>query len=241
MIKITLPDGQIRSYEQPITGHEIAGQISPNLAKATVAMTVNGKLYDANEKLTEDASIVFLTSKDKLGLDIMRHTTTAQGLARAIKELFPQAKLAIGPTVDYGFYYDIELDTPLSSDDLPQIETIMQRIIAENNLITRELWPAATAREYFAERGEPYKVEIIEDAIVKGQLLPGGCLSIYSDKASKMAKISSIFAADPISPPPVLCPKHSALPILPARIGAGIATIKCSHEYMDYPFLTTKS
>ena len=147
-MKITLPDGRILSYQQPITGLELAAQISSSLAKATVAMTVNGKPCDANEKLAEDASVVFLTAKDKPGLDIMRHTTTAQGLARAIKEL-PKAKLAIGPTVDYGFYYDIELDHPLSSDDLPQIEALMHRIIAENNPITRELWPAPAAPRLF--------------------------------------------------------------------------------------------
>lgn len=181
-MKITLSDGQVRSYQQPLTGLELAAQISSSLAKSAVAMNVNGKPYDLNEQLTEDASVVFLTTKDKLGLDIMRHTTTAQGLARAIKELFPQAKLAIGPTVEYGFYYDVELDRPLSSDDLPSIEALMHRIIAENNPIMRELWPAARARDYFAERDETYKVEIIEDAIVKAQLLPGGCLSVYRQR-----------------------------------------------------------
>lgn len=181
-MKITLADGQIRSFQQPLTGLELAEQISPSLAKSTVAMNVNGKLCDANEQLTEDASVVFLTTKDKLGLDIMRHTTVAQGLARAIKELYPQAKLAIGPTIENGFYYDIELDRPLSSDDLPSIEKLMHRIIAENNPIVRELWPASKVRDYFAERGETYKLEIIDDAIVKDQLLPEGCLSVYRQK-----------------------------------------------------------
>ena len=151
-MKITLPDGQIRSYHHPITGLELAEQISSSLAKTAVAMTVNGKLCDANEQLAEDASIVFLTTKDRLGLDVMRHTTTAQGLARAIKELFPQAKLAIGPTVDNGFFYDIELDHPLSADDLPQIEVLMHRIITENNPITRELWLSSAALSYFSEK-----------------------------------------------------------------------------------------
>lgn len=178
-MKITFPDGQIRSYQQPLTGLELAAQISPGLAKTAVAMMVNGKPYDINETLSEDVSVVFLTNKDKLGLDIMRHTTTAQGLARAIKELFPQAKLAIGPTIDHGFYYDIELDQSLSSEDLPQIEAVMQRIITENNPITRELWPAGIVRDYFAQKGETYKVEIVEDAIAKGELLSAGCLSVY--------------------------------------------------------------
>ena len=179
MIKITLLDGQIRSCQQSISGLELAAQISPNLAKVAVAMTVNGKLYDANEKIAEDAAVVFLTTKDKAGLDIMRHTIAAQGLARAIKELFPQAKLAIGPIVEYGFYYDIELDSPISSNDLPKIEAIMHRIILENNPITREIWPAAVACEYFAKRGETYKVEIIEDAMSKGQLLQENYVSVY--------------------------------------------------------------
>lgn len=178
-MKVTLPDGQIRSCPESMTGLELATQISPGLAKATLAMMMNGKLCDVSEKLIEGASVVFLTIKDKLGLDTMRHTTTAQVLARAIKELYPTAKLAIGPTIDYGFYYDIELEHSLSSDDLPKIEALMHKIIAENNPITRELWQALAVREYFVKKGESYKVEIVEDAIAKGQLLEGGCLSIY--------------------------------------------------------------
>lgn len=178
-MKIVFPDGQARELEQAITGIELAAQISAGLAKATVAMMVDGQLCDANEKLVEDGSVVFLTTKDKVGLDVMRHTTTAQGLARAIKELFPTAKLAIGPTIEHGFYYDVELDCALSSDDLPRIEAVMQRIIAEDNPVTRELWPAVQVRDYFAGRGESYKVEIIDDAILKGQLLPGDTLSVY--------------------------------------------------------------
>ncbi|MBS0655269.1 MAG: threonine--tRNA ligase [Verrucomicrobia bacterium] len=178
-MKITFPDGQERAYNPGVTGLEIAAQISPSLAKAAVAMLVNGQLRDLDEKLVADSSLVFLTTKDTQGLDVMRHTTTAQGLARAVKELFPQAKLAIGPTIDHGFYYDIELDQSLSSDDLPKIEEAMRRIIAENNPVTRELWPAEAVKDYFAKRGETYKVEIVSDAIAKGQLLPGDQLSIY--------------------------------------------------------------
>ena len=117
-MKITLPDGQIRSCQESTTGLELATQISPGLAKTTVAMRVNGKLHDVSENLTEDAPVVFLTIKDKLGLDVVRHSTTAQVLAKAIKELFPQAKLAIGPTIEFGFYYDIEFENAISSDDL---------------------------------------------------------------------------------------------------------------------------
>ncbi|MEI8301558.1 MAG: threonine--tRNA ligase, partial [Chlamydiota bacterium] len=178
-MKVTLPDGQIRSCPESMTGLELATQISPGLAKATLAMMMNGKPYDVSEKLIEGAAVVFLTLKDKLGLDTMRHTITAQVLARAIKELYPKAKLAIGPTIDYGFYYDIELEESLSSDDLPKIEALMHKIIAENNPITRELWPANVVKEYFAKRGESYKVEIVQEAIAKGHLLEGGCLSVY--------------------------------------------------------------
>ncbi|MBM3191809.1 MAG: threonine--tRNA ligase [Chlamydiae bacterium] len=181
-MKITFPDGQTRVYEEPLTGLELAAQISPGLAKATVAMMVNGKLCDASEKLTEDASLVLLTSKDKLGLDVMRHTMTAQVLARAIKELYPGAKLAIGPTVDFGFYYDIEMQEPLSSEDLPKIQARMLQIIAENNPVIRELWPAEKVKQYFTGKGESYKVEIIQGAIEKGELLIGECLSIYRQK-----------------------------------------------------------
>lgn len=179
MINITLPDGQIRSFNEPLSGIELARQISPNLAKAAVAMSVNGNLCDVYETISKDSSIVFLTTKDKVGLDIMRHTTAAQGLARAIKELFPKAKLAIGPTVDFGFYYDIELDSSISINDLPKIEATIQRIIDENNPIKRELWPAQQAIDYFAKKGESYKVEIIEDAVSKNQLLQNGSISVY--------------------------------------------------------------
>lgn len=178
-MKITLPDGQIRTFEKPITGLELAASIGAGLAKAAIAMKVNDQLLDIHETIKEDAAVVFLTTKDKVGLDIMRHTTTAQTLARAIKELYPQAKLAIGPTIDSGFYYDIELDQPISSEDLPKIEAVMHRIIGENNPVVRELWPASKVLDYFAQRGETYKVEIIKDAMAKGELLPGESFSVY--------------------------------------------------------------
>ena len=178
-MKILLPDGQTKEFEGPITGTELATSISPNLAKATVAMKVDGDLCDACQQIDRDASIVLITTKDKIGLDVMRHTTTAQALARAIKELYPTAKLAIGPTIDFGFYYDIELDKSLSSEELPKIQEVMLRIIAEDNPVTRELWEAEKLKEYFAARGESYKVEIINDAIAKDLLLPGGLLSAY--------------------------------------------------------------
>ncbi len=162
-----------------MSGLEIAAQISIKLAKAALAMTVNGRLCDVNTLIDEDVKLAFLTAHDKVGLDVMRHTTAAQVLARAIKELFPQAKLAIGPTIENGFYYDIELESPLSSDDLPTIEAIMRRIIAENNPVTREVWKATSVRNYFAERGETYKVDIIDAAISKKELLQGDSLSIY--------------------------------------------------------------
>lgn len=179
MINIILPDGQVRSFKEPLSGLDLAGQISSNLAKAAIAMSVHGKLCDVYETLSEDASVIFLTTKDKAGLDVMRHTTAAQCLARAIKELFPQAKLAIGPTIEHGFYYDIELDSPLSINDLPKIEAIMHRIIEEDNPIKRELWPVAKALDYFAKKGESYKVEIIEEAAGKKELLQNSCISVY--------------------------------------------------------------
>ena len=179
MPNITLPDGSVKSFDAPVTGLELAESIGPGLAKAAMAMIVNEQEVDLSTTITTDATVTFLTAKDAAGLDVMRHTTTAQVLARAVKELYPSAKLAIGPTVEHGFYYDVEFAEPLSSDDLPKIEAKMQEIIKEGNPVTREELPAEEVKQYFADKGETYKVDIIERAIESGELLDGGKLSIF--------------------------------------------------------------
>lgn len=164
MPNITLPDGSIREFDQPVSGFDIVNTIGPGLAKAAVAMTVNDEQKDLSTTITEDASVSILTGKDEQGLDVIRHTLAAQILARAIKDLYPDAKLAIGPTIETGFYYDVEFVEPLVPDDLPKIESRMREIIKEGLPVTREMWDRTDAIAYFENKGESYKAEIIRDA-----------------------------------------------------------------------------
>lgn len=164
MPNITLPDGSIREFDQPVSGFDIVNNIGPGLAKAAVAMTVNDEQKDLSTTITEDANVSILTGKDEQGLDVIRHTLAAQILARAVKDLYPDAKLAIGPTIETGFYYDVEFVEPLVPDDLPKIEARMREIIKEGLPVTREMWDRDDAIAYFENKGESYKAEIIRDA-----------------------------------------------------------------------------
>ncbi|MGB0591504.1 MAG: threonine--tRNA ligase [Myxococcota bacterium] len=163
-MNITLPDGSIRQFDGPVTGAQVAESIGAGLLRAAVAVTVDGREQDLSVLITEDASVSILTVRDEAGLDVMRHTIAAQVLARAAREMFPGAKLAIGPTIEHGFYYDIEFTRPLSDDDLPAIETRMKEIVKEKNAIEMRLLPRADAIQLFKDRDEPYKVDIIERA-----------------------------------------------------------------------------
>ena len=161
-MQITLPDGSIRAFDGPVTGAQIAGSIGPGLLKAAVAIEVDGHEQDLSVTITTDASVKILTVRDEAGLDVMRHTLAAQVLARATRELYPGSKLAIGPTIKNGFYYDVEFDAPISAEDLPAIEERMKDIIAEKNPINLRLLSRADAIQLFTDRNEPYKVDIIE-------------------------------------------------------------------------------
>jgi threonyl-tRNA synthetase len=178
MINITLPDNSVRTYDGAITGETVANDISKSLAKEAVAVRVNGQLRDIYLPITEDSKLEILTTKNPDGLDIMRHTTTAQGLALAVKELWPQAKLAIGPTIDNGFYYDIDLDVHLTPDDLPKIEARMQEIFKRGLSVKREMWNRAEAIAMFKGRGESYKAELIEGAAAD-DTTEAGKISLY--------------------------------------------------------------
>ena len=178
LITLTLPDGTARQYPVGTTGEEVALSIGAGLAKAALAVKVDGVQRDLYLPLEQDAKFQILTSKDAEGLDIMRHTMTAQLLARAVKELYPSAKLAIGPTIEHGFYYDVELATPLTPDDLPKIEARMQEILKENKTVKREEWDRISAMNLFRSRGEPYKAEIIDTAPPAGGLKPE-MISLY--------------------------------------------------------------
>jgi threonyl-tRNA synthetase len=161
---ITLPDGSKKTFDNAVSALAVAESIGPGLAKAAIAAKVDGAQTDIYLPINKDAKLEILTLKNPEGLDVMRHTLTAQVLARALKELFPDVKLAIGPTIDNGFYYDISGPHKVSTDDFPKIEKRMHEIIAEANSITREMLPKADAIKVFKDRGEHFKVDIIENA-----------------------------------------------------------------------------
>lgn len=179
MPNITLPDGTVKQFEGTVTGTTVAQSIGAGLAKAAVAMEINGIEKDLSEEITQDITLKFLTAKDAAGLDVMRHTLTAQVLARAVKELYPTAKLALGPTIEYGAYYDVKFAEPLSSDDLPKLEERMKQIIKENNSVTRELWEPEKLKTHFKQTGDDYKLEIIDGAVEKGDLIDGKYVSAW--------------------------------------------------------------
>ena len=194
LITLTLPDGTARSYPHGTTGEEVAASIGAGLAKAALAVKVDGTQRDLYLPLIADAKFQILTAKDPEGIEIMRHTVTAQLLARAVKELYPTAKLAIGPTIDYGFYYDIELDQSLTPDDLPKIEAKMQEILKRGQPVIREMWNRPEAMALFESRGEIYKAEIIRTAPDSdGPNTEKGKVSLYRQGAGDDAFIDLCF------------------------------------------------
>ena len=160
-MKITLKDGSVREYDAPKSIIDIAYDISEGLARATVAGEVNGEICDIRTELNDDCTLNLITVKDPEGLRVMRHTAS-HVMAEAVKNLFPNAKLAIGPAIDEGFYYDFEAE-PFSRDDLDAIEKEMKKIIKKGNKLSRFTLPRNEAIEYMQKREEPYKVELIED------------------------------------------------------------------------------
>ena len=163
-MNITLPDGSIRELKKGSTGLDLANDIGPGLAKAAIAIVVNGSQRDLCDPINDDSKVSILTIDSNEGLEIMRHTLTAQVLARAIKNLYPNSKLAIGPTIDDGFYYDFLTEKAVSSDDLPKIENEMRNIIASGDLINKSLNTKKEAIKLFKSKQENYKVDIINDS-----------------------------------------------------------------------------
>ena len=161
---ITLPDGSKREYQGAVTGFDIVNDIGPGLAKAAVGIVVNGEDKDLSYTITEDIDFKVLTVKDDAGLDIARHTLAAQVLARAVKDLYPDAMLAIGPTIDNGFYYDVDFVEPIVPEALAAIDKRMREILKENLEVTREMWPRQAAIQYFLDKRELYKADIIDRA-----------------------------------------------------------------------------
>jgi threonyl-tRNA synthetase len=163
-MKITLPDNSFRDLPDGSSGYDLAKDIGPGLAKSAVAITVNGEQKDLHDEIEGDASVSIITIDSDDGLDIMRHTLTAQVLARAIKNLYPKSQLAIGPTIEDGFYYDVETDKTISIDDLQKIEDEMKNIVKTNSSITKKLVSKSDALKVFQSLKEPYKEEIISES-----------------------------------------------------------------------------
>ena len=163
-IKLTLPDGSVRELPKGSTGFDLASDIGPGLAKASIAVTVNDIQKDINDPINEDSAVSIITIDSEEGLEIMRHTLTAQVLARAVKNLYPNAKLAIGPTIKDGFYYDFDIDETISIDDLPKIENEMHSIIKKGSKITKRYFSKSEALKVFESLDESYKGEIIDDS-----------------------------------------------------------------------------
>ena len=162
MLNITLPDGSVRQYEAPVTVAQIAASIGSGLAKATVAGKVNGKLVDASDPISKDASVQIITPKDKEGVEIIRHSC-AHLIGHAVKQLYPNAKMVIGPVIEDGFYYDIATDKPCTPDDVAAIEARMKELINQDYDVVKIMTPRAETIKTFQERGEEYKLRLIDD------------------------------------------------------------------------------
>ena len=162
MIKVTLKDGSVKEYENALSAIEIAQDISAGLARVAAVAEVDGKPVDLRTVIDHDCTLNILTAKDEEGLSTLRHTAS-HVMAQAIKRLWPEVKLAIGPSIADGFYYDVDPETPITADDLPKIEAEMKKIIKEALPLERFELPRAEAIALMQEKGEPYKVELIED------------------------------------------------------------------------------
>ena len=173
MITLTFPDGAARQYAPGITGREIAEGIAKSLAKRTVAMALDGTVVDLADPITSDAKIEFLTRDDPRALELIRHDA-AHVLAEAVQALYPGTQVTIGPVIENGFYYDFARNEPFTPEDFAPIEAKMREIIAKDRPFTKEVWTRDKAKQVFADKGENYKLQLI-DAIPEGQNL-----NIYS-------------------------------------------------------------
>jgi threonyl-tRNA synthetase len=174
MIQITLPDGSQRQFPAPVTVADVAASIGPGLAKAAIAGKVNDKVVDTTYTIRDDARVAILTPKDPEGLEVIRHST-AHLLAYAVKELFPEAQVTIGPVIENGFYYDFAYKRPFTPEDLAAIEKRMQELAAKDEPVTRRVLPRDDAVRHFKEMGENYKAEII------GSIPAGEDVSLYAE------------------------------------------------------------
>ncbi len=157
---ITLPDGSQRTFDHPVTVDEVAGDIGPGLRKAALAGRINGKLVDMSHLIAQDVTLAIVTDKDPAGLEVIRHST-AHLLAQAVKQLFPEAQVTIGPVIEGGFFYDFAFHRPFTPEDLAAIEARMAELAKADEKVTRRLMPRDEAVRFFKDQGEVYKAEII--------------------------------------------------------------------------------
>lgn len=161
-VHITLPDGSQREFPGPVTVAEVAQSIGQGLAKNTVAGKVDGKLVDASDTIDHDATLQIITPKDKEGVEIIRHSC-AHLVGHAVKQLYPTARMVIGPVIDEGFYYDIAFERPFTPEDMAAIEQRMKELIAQDYDVIKKMTPRAEVIEVFKSRGEDYKLRLIDD------------------------------------------------------------------------------
>ncbi len=167
MIHLTFPDNSVRDFESGVTGREIAEGISKSLAKKAVAMALDGQLADLSDPIARDGRIEIVTRDDPRALELIRHDA-AHVMAEAVQELYPGTQVTIGPVIENGFYYDFARNEPFTTDDLPRIEAKMREIVRRNAPFTKEVWSRDDARQVFADKGEMFKVELV-DAIPEDQ------------------------------------------------------------------------
>ena len=172
MPAITLPDGSKREFDEAVTLMQVAEDIGPGLAKATVCGRINGTLVDACELIEVDSDISLITGRDGEGLEVIRHSF-AHLIGHAVKQLYPTAKMAIGPVIDDGYYYDIDYERPFTPEDLTAIEKRMKELVKKDYLVNKVMTPIKDARQTFVDREEDYKVELIDDLIAKGETAVG--------------------------------------------------------------------
>lgn len=162
MLNITLPDGSVRQYENPTSGRDIAASIGSGLAKAALAVRVDGVERDLSDPITADASVAIITAKEDAGVDIIRHST-AHLLGHALKQLWPEAKMVIGPVIENGFYYDIDSEHRFTPEDLEKLEARMKDLAATGYAVEKVWTPVAGARKAFSDRHEDFKLRLIDD------------------------------------------------------------------------------
>ena len=159
---ITLPDGSQRPFDHSVSVADVAQSIGAGLAKATIAGKVDGRLVDACDLIEQDATLQIITAKDEEGLEIIRHSC-AHLIGHAVKQLYPTAKMVIGPVIDEGFYYDIAYERPFTPEDMAAIEARMRELIATDYDVIKKVTPRDDVIKVFAERGEEYKLRLVED------------------------------------------------------------------------------